>query len=246
VVDVAGGRDGTVRGSPAQGVPGVYGSTAFDFAGGDDNYVEVPDASGLRPARLSVGGWYRTDSGDTQQTLVQKADALFGDLGFGVEIQTGSSLRAHVAVDSGVARVNPFGLATQDGEWHHVCLTWDGEALRLYLDGQEVARDDSQSGDVDHTTRPLFVGCGDNGYTSYYAMEGRIDDVRLYDRPLTPSEVTAIVEGDTGDGETTTEEPTTTTTVEPPTTTTTETATPIPNDDFGDAGYGAYGYGGIT
>jgi cell division septation protein DedD len=270
--DAVGGNDAAIRGTPQQGVPGVFDSAAYDFAGGDGNYLAVADAGALRPPRLSVGGWFRTGSAATQQTLLQKGDALFGASGYSLEVQTDRSLRAHVAVDSGVARVNPWGVPTTAGTWHHILLTWDGSSLVLYLDGTEISRDDSQSGDVVHSDRPLFVGRGDNGYTTYYGMEGRIDDLRLYDRALSPEGVTAVVEGPPEAEEpvstttteatptttaeptpTTTEEPTPTTTEEPtptttaePTPTTTEAATPIPNDEFGEAGYGAYGYGGIV
>ena len=258
--DAVGGNDAGIRGSPLQGVPGVYDSTAYDFGADDGNYLEAADATALRPSTaLSVGAWFRTASGDTSQTIVQKADSLTGDLGYAVDVQTGSSLRAHVGVESGTAAVNPFGLSTDDGEWHHVCLTWDGAELVCYFDGEAVATDSSQSGAVVHADRPLSIGRGDNGWSSYYGMDGSLDDVRVYDVALTPEAVQGIVDGD-GATETPTPTPTPTETATPtptdtatptptdtatPTPTATPTATPIPNDEFGERGYGAYGYGGI-
>jgi len=230
VTDVAGGNNGTVRGTPQRGVPGVYDSTAYAFGDGSDDYVEVPDATALRPeAELAFGGWFRTESGANAQTLVQKADARFGSEGYAVDVQTPNSLRAHVAVESGRASVNPWGVATHDGEWHHVACTWDGSALVAYLDGEEVDRDDSQSGPVVHSDRPLYIGRGDNGYTSYYAMNGAIDDVRVYDTALTEAEIDAVLDGATTDEPTPTDP-------EAPT---------VPNDEFGEDGYGSSGYGGV-
>ena len=241
--DAAGGNDGTVRGAPQRGVLGVYDTTAYAFGTDPDSYVEIADAGALRPETLTFAGWYRTDSGANSQTVLQKADARFGDAGYAVDVQTTNSLRAHVAVESGQAAVNPWGVATQDGVWHHVCCTWDGEALVCYLDGEEVARDDSQSGGVVHSDRPLYIGYGDNGYTTYYPMDGDIDDVRVYDIALTDADVRALVaEADTvTPAPTPTETPTPTPTDTP---TATPTATPIPNDEFGERGFGGYGYGG--
>jgi hypothetical protein len=230
VADSAGSTDGFVRGSPTLDADGVSGSSGISFGGGGDGYVEVPDAAALRPtAALTFGGWYRTESGANEQTVVQKADARFGSEGYAVDVQTPSSLRAHVAVESGQASVNPSGVPTHDGEWHHVACTWDGSALVLYLDGEAVARDDSQSGDVIHSPRSLYVGRGDNGYTSYYAMDGGIDDVRVYDAALTERQIAAVIDGGAG------EEPT-------PTDPDAPTA---PNDEFGEGGYGSDGYGGV-
>ncbi|MBX0322114.1 LamG domain-containing protein [Halomicroarcula sp. F13] len=234
--DAVGGNDGAIRGAPTQGVPGVHDSTAYDFLSGSGNYVEVADAGALRPAELSFGGWYRTDSGANSQTVLQKADARFGDEGYAVDVQTDNSVRGHVAVESGRASVNPWGVATHDGEWHHLLLTWDGSALVLYLDGTEVDRDASQSGAVVHSDRSLFVGRGDNGYTTYYGMDGAIDDVRVYDRALSASEVTDLYEGVTETATATaTETPTATATstaspTQTETATATETPTPTPTE----------------
>lgn len=222
--DAAGGNDGAVRGSPTQGVDGVFDTTAYAFGTSPDNYVEVADASALRPGALSVGGWYRTDSGANSQTVVQKADSRYGREGYAVDVQTPNSLRGHVAVESGQAAVNPFGLTTQDGAWHHVFMTWDGSDLVLYFDGDEVDRDSSQSGDVVHSGRPLYIGWGDNSYTTYYDMDGALDDIRLYDTGLSATQVTDIFENNTGTGD----------------------PAPLPNDEFGEAGFGAHGFGGAA
>ena len=100
----------------------------------------------------------------------------------------------------------------------------------MYLDGAVVDRDDSQSGPAVHSDRSLYVGRGDNGYTSYYAMDGAVDDVRVYDTALTETQIAGLIENATTD-EPTEPEP------EPST---------VPNDEFGERGFGSYGYGGVT
>jgi len=234
--DAAGDNDGAIRGSPRQGVSGVGGSRAYEFGSSADNYVEVTDADALGPTgAISFGGWYRTDSGKNGQTLVQKADRRYGEEGYAVDVQTPNSLRGHVAVESGRASVNPWGIDTNDGAWHHVLLTWDGAALVAYFDGEAVDRDDSQSGDVVHSDRPLYVGYGDNSYTTSYDMDGAIDDVRVYRRALSAEDVGTLYERETA----------TATPTQTPAQTGSATATPVPNDEFGERGYGQFGYGGV-
>ena len=268
--DAVGSLDGEIRGDPALGVSGIRGTGSFDFRDSSGNYVVVDDGDTLRPRQqMSFGGWYRTESGATSQTVLQKADSLTGDVGYAVDVQTENSLRAHLGVDSGTARINPWGVATHDGEWHHVMLTWDGDAFICYLDGEKVARDDSQSGDIQHSTNPLYIARGDNSWSSTYEMAGAIDDVRIYATALSPEDVTAVFEGtDESDDPTPTptpeptptptptETPTSTATPTPePTPTPTETATPDPtptptptpaDDEYGRLGYGEGGYGGTT
>jgi hypothetical protein len=72
------------------------------------------------------------------------------------------------------------------GTWHHVAVTRrDGERMALYLDGELDAEGDSGSGPV--LDNPLVEVCANT--TSGYYYSGRVDDVRLYDRALTPDEV---------------------------------------------------------
>jgi hypothetical protein len=264
--DAVGSLDGTIHGSPILGASGIRGTGSFDFGESDSNYVVVPDSETIRPGgEISFGGWYRTESGASSQAIVQKADSLVGDCGYAVDVQTGNSLRAHLGVKSGAARINPWGVATHDGEWHHIMLTWDGDAFVCYLDGEEVARDESQSGSIRHSTNPLYVARGDNGWSATYGMDGAINDVRVYDTALAPSEVREIYdgtadstddEGDSTDGgatddgttddgtDDTTDDGTDDTTDENSTDDTTDEDTDETDDEYGKLGYGNGGYGG--
>ncbi|MFB6077865.1 MAG: hypothetical protein ABEJ80_02660, partial [Halarchaeum sp.] len=114
--DAAGDSDGTYVGSPMLDVAGVRGAGSVDFRRSDGNYVRVPDAPALRPTpALSVGAWYRTESGETNQTLVQKSDTLAGGAGYSLEVQTETGVRAHVGTAGGGVTVSSFGHATHDG-----------------------------------------------------------------------------------------------------------------------------------
>jgi Concanavalin A-like lectin/glucanases superfamily len=71
--------------------------------------------------------------------------------------------------------------------WSHLALTYDGASLRLYLNGAQVASR-AVSGDIKRTKNPLWIG-GNHPYGEYF--DGLIDEVRVYDRVLTPSELRA-------------------------------------------------------
>jgi hypothetical protein len=75
------------------------------------------------------------------------------------------------------------------GRWTHLAVTYDGAVLRLYVDGAEVSSR-AVSGEVLRTSDPLWIG-GNRPYGEYF--RGVIDDVRVYDLALTPSEVRAAM-----------------------------------------------------
>lgn len=77
-------------------------------------------------------------------------------------------------------------------KWHHVAGTFDGEELKLYLDGKVVATNKSEFGCVSGGNA---VGIGaDITYDAQNPnvpshFEGLIDEVRIYDRLLTQKEL---------------------------------------------------------
>ena len=71
--------------------------------------------------------------------------------------------------------------------WTHVALTYDGTTLRLYVNGTQVATQ-AATGAIQSSTNPLWIG-GNRPYGEYF--QGLIDEVRVYNRALTPAEIQA-------------------------------------------------------
>ena len=70
--------------------------------------------------------------------------------------------------------------------WSHLALTYDGAMLRFYVNGQLVGSK-AQSGSIPVTSGPLGIG-GNNIWSNEYFL-GRIDEVRIYNRALSQSEI---------------------------------------------------------
>jgi chitodextrinase len=69
--------------------------------------------------------------------------------------------------------------------WSHLAFTYDGSALRLYVNGVQVASL-AQTGAITTSSNPLQIG-GDNIYGQYFS--GSIDEVRVYNQPLTQTQI---------------------------------------------------------
>jgi hypothetical protein len=67
--------------------------------------------------------------------------------------------------------------------WHRVGFTWDGSRRRLYVDDVLVA-EDTQAG-LAVCYGGLQIGCGTNRAPGTF-WSGLIDDVRLYNRVVSP------------------------------------------------------------
>lgn len=76
-----------------------------------------------------------------------------------------------------------------DGVWHHVVVTRrDAERVALYVDGQVDG--DGNSGTGSLQANPSVYFCGNPEQGGYF--QGKMDDVRYYERVLTPEEVLAL------------------------------------------------------
>src|SRR5262249_28123429 len=69
--------------------------------------------------------------------------------------------------------------------WSHIATTYDGTTIRLYVNGALV-RSRSAAGTIMTTTNPLRIG--GNAIRSEW-FDGRIDEVRIYNRALSGGEI---------------------------------------------------------
>jgi hypothetical protein len=75
------------------------------------------------------------------------------------------------------------------GRWTHLAVSYDGGAVRLYINGVQVSHRRA-SGPIRRTTDPLWIG-GNRPYGEYF--DGVIDDVLVYDRALSAAEVRSVM-----------------------------------------------------
>ena len=85
------------------------------------------------------------------------------------------------------------------GEWHHVCVTYDGSraasGIRLYVDGvlQPLTILLDELNQTFANKEPFRIGAGGSADQNY---RGLIDEIRVYTRVLSPDEVEALATPD--------------------------------------------------
>ncbi len=80
--------------------------------------------------------------------------------------------------------------------WTHLAVTYDGAALRLYVNGAQVGSV-ARTGPIQTSSNPLEIG-GDGIYGQYF--RGAIDEVRVYDVALTAAQIQADMAAPIGGG----------------------------------------------
>jgi hypothetical protein len=187
----------TVRGAARWGPGQGRRDGALEFTGA--NVVDCGDQPGFDFREgLTVAFWVKAAGapkpGKTAQTLITKGGASWsvrragaeGRLVFGLTgPETTGKDRRKAAQLTATRRVD-------DGQWHHVAGTYDGQRMALYLDGVLDASL-AASGSLGLTTEPLWLG--NNPVARSEAFTGWLDDLRLYRRGLTEVEIKALHQG---------------------------------------------------
>jgi len=93
--------------------------------------------------------------------------------------------------------VEPWSIKTgaimQEDAYYFIMSSFDGQKLRLYIDGIEQAISDWTTHPNDMQT-PTLIGAAHSGGTVIPTFVGEIDDVFIYDRALTQAEIDIIYE----------------------------------------------------
>ena len=174
--DSIGGNDGTVRGDPLwQPTAGqIDGALAFD---GTDDYVGTDFVLNPADGPFSVFAWIR--GGAPGQVIISQVDGehwLLSDPSEGKLMTEFKTLGRD-------ARELLSQTVITDGNWHRVGFVWDGSDLTLYVDDAEEAAD--TQGTLAYSTAGLHIGAGSTLDAGSF-WSGLIDDVRIYDRAITP------------------------------------------------------------
>ena len=76
------------------------------------------------------------------------------------------------------------------GVWHHIAMTWDGDRMTAYLDGKAAGE---AAVKMAPAAGPMFIGKRGHGVTSFF--NGLIDEVLIYNRPLSSEEIQGAMAG---------------------------------------------------
>jgi hypothetical protein len=184
VADSSGNSNtGTLGAGVGRSSQGRFGG-ALVFNG--DSSVTVPNSASLNlTTGMTLEAWVFPTASTSWATTLMKENAK----GLAYSLYASSSAnRPIVYFNTGTSTTRHHYLsgpaALPLNTWSHLAATYDGVTLRLYINGAQVSSQ-PHTGSIITTTGALRIG----GYSMGEFFRGLIDEIRIYNRALSPSEV---------------------------------------------------------
>ena len=187
--DLAGKNDGTLVNGPVWRADGL----SFD---GSSHYVSVADSPTLTPAAISVSAWiYVTGGEGTYRGIVTKGNGS-NDQSFALQINNSTNRIEFWVSSNGTTIASVFGTtaftaaAGNLNVWKHVTGTYDGTSYKIYVNGVLEGTDTVVTGALWDSSSAISIGKWAGGFSDYFP--GRMNDIRIYNRALSATEVASL------------------------------------------------------
>ena len=182
LTDVSGkGNNGTISGATWTSAGKSGGALTFD---GVNDLVTIADASSLDLTNgMTLEAWVRPTATGSWRTVLTKEQP--GNLVYGLFSDSDTAQSAGIVSVGPLQDIVRATSAPAASAWAHLATTYDGASQRIYVNGALVASR-PLTGSMPNSTGPLQLG-GNTIWAEWF--QGQIDDVRVYNRALSASEL---------------------------------------------------------
>ncbi len=140
--------------------------------------------------QVSLSAWVNPAQLKNWATVIMSSDSDNWSSGFGL---------AHLNQDNKVIDFfvngykNHVGVKVPLGEWSHLVGVYDGQTVKIYLNGKLVENlRYYESSEISHSLLTLSIGKGKSSEAEKLLWNGGIDEVGVWNRALTDEEVTEL------------------------------------------------------
>lgn len=171
-------------------------SSAFEF-NGYSSYISIPDSPGLQSpvneltqvAWIYIYGWSQV--GAAFGPVLMKSNS--GDNAFQYRLFFGES-GVNTAINNWENAVTIFDTLNFN-TWYMIASTLKNDTIKAYINGLRIG-EGTLTGPINSNNKPLEIGRDVPGATEVF--NGKIDDIRIFNRVLSDAEIYVLFEGSLG------------------------------------------------
>jgi len=184
------------------GVDGGEYNYAPSFTATGTNYFDVTSTNSLRISEFSVASWFKTSTNfGSEAFIVNKggtgSDSAGQNQNYQISMNSGEQIKVGFETSTGADFFVNSPSTYNDNQWHYTVVTYDGTTIRLYIDNIQVATKSTGGASPETSgTKPVRVAANSRVTppTSNF-FTGNVDEVRIWNRALSSSEVTNAFSG---------------------------------------------------
>jgi hypothetical protein len=209
---------GVFQGGVTTGAPGALTGNGAVTLNGSTGYV-TSDQPISSPGAFSESAWFKTTSihGGVIMALSSVQTGPGGITDRAITMDNNGDIAFSLAGRGGSLNFRNQDTIWNDGQWHQVVATWDGNlTITLYVDGQRIGSTVNTTVPVTQTSGYVRVGYADmaglqragvfgiNFYQRTWPIsqffDGSVDEASSYTYALTPAQVQAMYAAGVGGG----------------------------------------------
>lgn len=189
-------NNGTVNGAVLTADKDGAANSAYSF--NSNSYINCGNDTSLQiagnGAEVTMSAWFKTSDASAHQYIISKGRDYTSNCGYHIDI-TGGKARTLIRLSDETTAWVQSTTSIQNDTWYHVAGTYDGNKVKIYINGV-LENSIDNSGVIGAASTPLYIGCH---LLSWYRFNGKIDEVRVFTRALSPIDVQELYNGGTGD-----------------------------------------------
>lgn len=169
---------------------GIFGNCAV--FNGSSSRIDLSNSTGFDTQRLTISAWVYATTFDQNGFIFEKGSvntqySLFFESNY-LNFRTPTPGFVDYTDISTIARNADTGIV--NGQWNHICATYDGKYKRLYVNGVLCHSKKFLNGLTTGNSGERIGAYG--GASPGYWFNGKIDDLAVFKRALSPEEVKLI------------------------------------------------------
>ena len=167
----------------------INGALMFNQGEDNDDYISLSAIDALKGDTVTVSAWIKpTDVGASYDAILRQYLFSAGNYS-GYDLCLNSEGKPGFFLDNTGALA---GNALVSGNWYHLAGTYNGQKLRIYVDGVCKANTVYPSENGDPTAAYAYIGYGLESTQNAY-FDGIIDDVRVYNYAMGVGEIRELL-----------------------------------------------------
>jgi len=178
----------------------IGGCLEFDGFG---SYIAIPNSNNIQPLQnITLSSWVKSDNNNNEwATILEKRYDLENDPWTSYSLSSGGPFTpapytnkfasGFSTGNAGSAKITKSTSNIQTSSWINFITTYDGANIKVFINGV-LEGITPMTGNIGYSNSELIIG--GNLKTNQY-FKGLIDDVAIYDRVLSQTEITNIFTG---------------------------------------------------